>query len=46
MFGGSGALVGGGGVVKVGLMVRVGLEGGRMIDEDVIEVEEKDAICL
>lgn len=34
------------GWVKVGLMVRVGLEGGRIIDEDVIEVEEEDAVCL
>ena len=30
----------------MGLMVRVGLEGGRMIDENVIEVEEKDAVCF
>ncbi len=32
--------------VQVELMVRIGLEGGRLIDEDVIENEEKDAVCL
>ena len=32
--------------VQVELMVRVGLEGSRLIDEDVIESEEKDAVCL
>ena len=32
--------------VQVAFMVRVSLEGSRLIDEGVIKIEEKDAVCL
>ena len=32
--------------VQVAFMVRVSLEGSRLIDEGVIGIEEKDAVCL
>ncbi len=40
------ALVGGSEAGVGGVDGKVGLEGGRSIDEDVIENEEKDAVCL
>lgn len=32
--------------VHAGLMVKVGLEGGRLIDGDVVRIEKAYAVCL